>query len=458
MFLGPTGVGKTELARTLAWFLFDDENAMVRLDMSEYQEKHTVSRLIGAPPGYIGYDEGGQLTEAVRRRPYRVILLDEIEKAHPEVFNTLLQILDDGRLTDGHGRTVDFKNTVIIMTSNAGVELIKRESALGFATREGREQGTQAELRGHEERRSWPRSEKLFRPEFLNRLDDIIVFHELSEAQLRQIVDLMVKDLAEAARRAEAGPGADRSGQVLAGQRRLRPGLRGPAAAAGHRALRGEPAVLQDPGRRLQGRRCRDRRPRGGRPDLQGQGPGVGCPYHVIPPGLNITPGASFARRAPPGSLVAQISPTRATCVPGEVDRPLYSSRLRPGNPSTPPQPACMPPQKWQPRQGRRHGHPSPSAVRLQRAATVFGLDVISNTTAIGPRLVTSFDTETIQGKPGLPFCHSEEALRPKNLAAGSAETTTSFVSLRMTEGGRLPSVGTDTESAKTQFAMHQTA
>ncbi len=133
MFLGPTGVGKTELVRTLAWFLFDDENAMVRLDMSEFQERHTVSRLIGAPPGYIGYEEGGQLTEAVRRRPYRVILLDEIEKAHPEVFNTLLQIMDDGRLTDGHGRTVDFKNTVVIMTSNVGVELIKRESRLGFA-------------------------------------------------------------------------------------------------------------------------------------------------------------------------------------------------------------------------------------------------------------------------------------------------------------------------------------
>jgi len=135
LFLGPTGVGKTELARTLAWFLFDDENAMVRLDMSEYQEKHTVSRLIGAPPGYIGYEEGGQLTEAVRRRPYRVVLLDEIEKAHPEVFNSLLQVMDDGRLTDGQGHTVDFKNTVVIMTSNAGVELIRRESAIGFVTR-----------------------------------------------------------------------------------------------------------------------------------------------------------------------------------------------------------------------------------------------------------------------------------------------------------------------------------
>ncbi len=194
LFLGPTGVGKTELARTLAQFLFDDENAMVRLDMSEYQERHTTSRLIGAPPGYVGYDEGGQLTEAVRRRPYRVILLDEIEKAHPEVFNSLLQLLDDGRLTDGHGRTVDFKNTVIIMTSNAGVELIKRQTALGFAPQKG---GTKAAQQNYEDMREKVLAEvkKTFRPEFLNRLDEIIVFHELNEEQLRKIVDLLVKDL-----------------------------------------------------------------------------------------------------------------------------------------------------------------------------------------------------------------------------------------------------------------------
>jgi ATP-dependent Clp protease ATP-binding subunit ClpC len=196
MFLGPTGVGKTELVRTLAWFLFDDENAMVRLDMSEYQEKHTVSRLIGAPPGYVGYDEGGQLTEAVRRRPFRVILLDEIEKAHPEVFNTLLQILDDGRLTDGHGRTVDFKNTVIIMTSNAGVELIKKEGQLGFTSQK---ESDQVQKKSYEAMKSKVMTEvqKLFRPEFLNRLDEIIVFHELSEEQLRKIVDLMVNELEE---------------------------------------------------------------------------------------------------------------------------------------------------------------------------------------------------------------------------------------------------------------------
>ncbi len=194
MFLGPTGVGKTELVRTLAWFLFDDENAMVRLDMSEYQERHTVSRLIGAPPGYVGYDEGGQLTEAVRRRPYRVILLDEIEKAHPEVFNTLLQLLDDGRLTDGHGRTIDFKNTVIIMTSNAGAEFIKREMTMGFAT--SRDEA-KAKKQGYDVMKEKVMTEvkKLFRPEFLNRLDEIIVFHELTRDQLGSIVDLMVQDL-----------------------------------------------------------------------------------------------------------------------------------------------------------------------------------------------------------------------------------------------------------------------
>jgi len=194
MFLGPTGVGKTELARTLAWFLFGDESAMVRLDMSEYQEKHTVSRLIGAPPGYVGYEEGGQLTEAVRRRPYRVILLDEIEKAHPEVFNSLLQVFDDGRLTDGHGRTVDFKNTIVIMTSNTGVELIQRDMAIGFTPQNA---GAKSEKQGYEQMREkvMEAVKKTFRPEFLNRIYEIIVFHELTEEQLRSIVDLMVKDL-----------------------------------------------------------------------------------------------------------------------------------------------------------------------------------------------------------------------------------------------------------------------
>jgi len=196
IFLGPTGVGKTELARTLARFLFDDENAMVRLDMSEYQERHTVSRLIGAPPGYVGYEEGGQLTEAVRRRPYRVILLDEVEKAHPEVFNSLLQILDDGRLTDGHGRTVDFKNTVVIMTSNVGVEFIKRDMTIGFAARKD-EAKTQKQAYDTMKEKILAEMKKTFRPEFINRIDEIIVFHQLTEEQLRSIVDLLVKDLQE---------------------------------------------------------------------------------------------------------------------------------------------------------------------------------------------------------------------------------------------------------------------
>jgi ATP-dependent Clp protease ATP-binding subunit ClpC len=187
IFLGPTGVGKTELARALAEFLFDDENAMVRLDMSEYMEKHTVSRLIGAPPGYIGYEEGGQLTEAVRRRPYRVILLDEVEKAHPDVFNILLQILEDGRLTDGHGRTVDFKNAVVIMTSNLGTEEFRRQS-VGFLQRDKDEE---QRLRNSIE----TALRNTFRPELLNRVDDTIIFHSLTEEHLAKIVDLLIVDV-----------------------------------------------------------------------------------------------------------------------------------------------------------------------------------------------------------------------------------------------------------------------
>jgi ATP-dependent Clp protease ATP-binding subunit ClpB len=171
LFLGPTGVGKTELARTLADFLFDDERAMVRIDMSEYMEKFAVSRLVGAPPGYVGYEEGGQLTEAIRRRPYAVILLDEIEKAHPDVFNILLQLMDDGRLTDGQGRTVDFTNAVVIMTSNLGSG--------------GDESQVMAAVRNH------------FKPEFLNRVDEIVVFHRLSEADIERIVDIQVDQLAD---------------------------------------------------------------------------------------------------------------------------------------------------------------------------------------------------------------------------------------------------------------------
>ena len=185
IFLGPTGVGKTELARALAQCLFNDEDAMVRVDMSEYMEKHTVSRLLGAPPGYVGYEEGGQLTEAVRRRPYRVILFDEVEKAHRDVFNILLQLLEDGRLTDGHGRTVDFKNTVVIMTSNLGTEEFQRQ-AVGFGHRD---ETDEQRMRQTVE----SALKQTFRPELLNRIDDVIIFHPLTEEHLKSIVDLLIR-------------------------------------------------------------------------------------------------------------------------------------------------------------------------------------------------------------------------------------------------------------------------
>ena len=178
LFLGPTGVGKTELAKALAEFMFDSEDAIIRLDMSEYMEKHTVSRLVGAPPGYVGYEEGGQLTEAVRRRPYAVILLDEIEKAHPDVFNTLLQVMDDGRLTDGQGRTVSFTNTILIMTSNVGSQEIAGE----VVDEKIREQVDEILA-------------TTFKPEFLNRIDDKVIFHRLSREDIDRIVDLQIKDL-----------------------------------------------------------------------------------------------------------------------------------------------------------------------------------------------------------------------------------------------------------------------
>jgi len=198
IFLGPTGVGKTELARALAEALFGDEDALVRLDMSEYMEKFAVSRLVGAPPGYVGYEEGGQLTEAVRRRPYTVVLLDEIEKAHPDVFNILLQVLEDGRLTDAKGRTVNFRNTVIIMTSNVGVHLLRKEGTLGFRA-------------GEDQKESYERMKtavmgelhRTFRPEFLNRIDEIIVFHSLTAEHIRQIVDLMLNEVAARVKESE---------------------------------------------------------------------------------------------------------------------------------------------------------------------------------------------------------------------------------------------------------------
>jgi ATP-dependent Clp protease ATP-binding subunit ClpB len=190
LFLGPTGVGKTELCKTLARFLFDTEDALVRIDMSEFMEKHSVARLIGAPPGYVGYEEGGFLTESVRRKPYSVILLDEIEKAHPDVFNILLQVLDDGRLTDGHGRTVDFRNTVLVMTSNLGSDLIQTMSGSGYDEMKSAVMNIVTTA---------------FRPEFINRVDDVVVFHPLGKEQIKRIARIQLEILQRRVKEARIG-------------------------------------------------------------------------------------------------------------------------------------------------------------------------------------------------------------------------------------------------------------
>jgi ATP-dependent Clp protease ATP-binding subunit ClpC len=192
IFAGPSGVGKTELSKTLAEFLFGDEDALIQLDMSEYMEKHTVSRLFGSPPGYVGYEEGGQLTEKVRRRPFSVVLFDEIEKAHTDIFNSLLQILEDGRLTDAQGRVVDFKNTVIIMTTNLGTRDISKGLSVGFA-QDSDEQGTYERMKAKVN----DELKQHFRPEFLNRVDDTVIFHQLTRAEIVQIVDLMIAKVDE---------------------------------------------------------------------------------------------------------------------------------------------------------------------------------------------------------------------------------------------------------------------
>ena len=295
LFLGPTGVGKTELAKALAEFLFDDERAMVRIDMSEYSEKHSVARLVGAPPGYVGYDQGGQLTEAVRRRPYSVVLLDEVEKAHPDVFDVLLQVLDDGRLTDGQGRTVDFRNTILVLTSNLGSQAIANPAL----DDRGRRDAVMAVVRTH------------FKPEFLNRLDDIVVFHALSTEELGPHRRHPARRAGPAAGEAAAVAGRHRGGARVAGDERVRPAVRGaPAAPAGavvDRRPAGQGAARgRGPrGRHRAGRPRPDGGGRHGRPARRPSPPG-GRPVAAVP-AVRRSPGArsidrrrgSFVRRGP---------------------------------------------------------------------------------------------------------------------------------------------------------------
>ncbi len=256
-------MGKTETARALAEFLFDDEQAMVRIDMSEYMEKHAVARLIGAPPGYVGYDEGGQLTEAVRRRPYAVILFDEIEKAHPDVFNILLQVMDDGRLTDAKGRTVDFKNTVLIMTSNLGAAMLAGETLKTEHDFDMARESVMRVLREH------------FRPEFLNRVDDIVIFRPLGNAQLSKILDLRLNDVRKLLEDRAISLELTEAGAAVDPGRGLRCGLRCASAQARAAAHGPGPAGDQDPRWRSPARRARQhrRRPQVEPAELRAHGP-----------------------------------------------------------------------------------------------------------------------------------------------------------------------------------------
>ena len=319
LFLGPTGVGKTELARALAEFLFDDEKAMVRIDMSEYMEKHTVSRLIGAPPGYVGYDEGGQLTEAVRRRPYAVILLDEIEKAHPDVFNVLLQVLDDGRLTDGKGRTVDFRNTVIIMTSNVASDLIQE-----MARSDGQDEDKLKDQLMEALRQT-------FRPEFLNRIDEIVTFHSLGREQIAQIVDIQLEDLQKRLADRKLTLELTRRGQGPARRARLRPGLRRPAAQAHHPADDREPPGGGGPRRPLHRGRPHHRRRRRRDVQLPQGSPGGRGQLSAAQRGA-----ASGRTRGPAGYVIGRPEdPRRRPSLgpPGAQSSPRRLSPDRPGGP-----------------------------------------------------------------------------------------------------------------------------
>ena len=267
LFLGPTGVGKTELARALTEALFGADSRMIRLDMSEFQERHTVSRLVGAPPGYVGYDEAGQLTEAVRRRPYSVILLDEIEKAHPDVFNILLQVLDDGRLTDGQGRTVDFKNTVLIMTSNLGSDLITRRAGpLGFA---GRSASAGSAQQDNLQEQLMRRLRESFRPEFLNRIDEIIIFRQLDETELRQITELMLQETRRRLHAQNVTLEFTPAAVDWIAEHGYPARVRRPADAPGHPARGGQRAVTAAAGRPDQPGPAGHRGRRGRPPDLR---------------------------------------------------------------------------------------------------------------------------------------------------------------------------------------------